>query len=93
VSSSALPETLLRSLTSDQTAEMRDWKQVRIGAGIEIYFCDPRSPWQRGTDENVSGLLRQYFPKGTDLATVTALELDRVVWILAARAGATCSGL
>jgi IS30 family transposase len=73
-----LPDTLRRSLTWEQGAEMRDWKQVRIDTGIEIYFCDPNSPWQRGTNENTNGLLRQYFPKGTDLATVTALELDRV---------------
>jgi IS30 family transposase len=73
-----LPDTLRRSLTWDQGAEMRDWKQVRIDAGIEIYFCDPKSPWQRGTNENTNGLLRQYFPKGTDLATVTELALDQV---------------
>jgi IS30 family transposase len=73
-----LHDTLRRSLTWDQGPEMRDWKQVRIAAGIEIYFCDPNSPWQRGTNENTNGLLRQYFPKGTDLGKVTALELDQV---------------
>jgi IS30 family transposase len=73
-----LPETLRRSLTWDQGAEMRDWKQIRIDAGIEVYFCDPNSPWQRGTNENTNGLLRQYFPKGTDLATITETDLDQV---------------
>jgi len=73
-----LPDTLRRSLTWDQGAEMRDWKQVRIDTGIEIYFCDPNSPWQRGSNENTNGLLRQYFPKGTDLSRVSALELDHV---------------
>jgi transposase, IS30 family len=73
-----LPEALRRSLTWDQGPEMRDWKQVHIDAGIEVFFCDPHAPWQRGSNENTNGLLRQYFPKGTDFATVTETELDAV---------------
>jgi IS30 family transposase len=73
-----LPDTLRRSLTRDQGPDMRDWKQVRIDTGIEIYFCDPNSPWQRGTNENTNGLLRQYFPKGTDLGKATASQLAQV---------------
>ena len=73
-----LPEALRRSLTWDQGPEMRDWKQVRIDAAIDVFFCDPHAPWQRGSNENTNGLLRQYFPKGFDFATVTAAELDAV---------------
>jgi len=73
-----LPESLRRSLTWDQGPEMRDWKQVRIDAGIEVYFCDPHAPWQRASNENTNGLLRQYFPKGTDLRVHSEQELDRV---------------
>lgn len=69
---------LRRSLTWDQGPEMRDWKAVRIHAGIEIFFCDPHKPWQRGTNENTNGLLRQYFPKGTDLRVHSEAELDAV---------------
>jgi IS30 family transposase len=73
-----LPGALRRSLTWDQGPEMRDWKQVRIDAGIEVYFCDPHAPWQRGTNENTNGLLRQYFPKGTDFSSVNEAHLDAV---------------
>jgi transposase, IS30 family len=73
-----LPDALRRSLTWDQGPEMRDWKQVRIDAAIDVFFCDPHAPWQRGSNENTNGLLRQYFPKGTDFATVTAADLDTV---------------
>ena len=76
----ALPEVLRASLTWDQGVEMRDWKSVSIDADIDIYFCDPHSPWQRATNENTNGLLRQYFPKGTDLSVHSAADLD---WVAA----------
>jgi IS30 family transposase len=73
-----LPDALRRSLTWDQGPEMRDWKQIHVDAGIDVFFCDPHAPWQRGSNENTNGLLRQYFPKGFDFSTVTEADLDAV---------------
>lgn len=80
-----LPEHLRKSLTWDQGAEMAQHAQLQIDTGLAIYFCDPRSPWQRGTDENTNGLLRQYFPKGTDISRYSERELDAVANTLNAR--------
>jgi transposase, IS30 family len=73
-----LPHALRRSLTWDQGPEMRDRKQVHVDAGIDVFFCDPHSPWQRETNENTNGLLRQYFPKRFDFSTATETQLDAV---------------
>jgi IS30 family transposase len=73
-----IPDILRASLTWDQGTEMRDWQQVSVAADIDIYFCDPHSPWQRATNENTNGLLRQYFPKGTDLSVHSELDLEWV---------------
>lgn len=73
-----LPEQLRKSLTWDQGAEMAQHAQLRIDTGVAVYFCDPRSPWQRGTNENTNGLLRQYFPKGTALSRYSESDLNAV---------------
>jgi hypothetical protein len=71
-----LPAQLRRSLTWDQGSEMREHRRFSVESGVEVYFCDPRSPWQRGSNENTNGLLRQYFPKRTSLAGVGQERLD-----------------
>jgi len=80
-----LPEQLRRSLVWDQGAEMAQHAQLRIDTGLQVYFCDPQSPWQRGTNENTNGLLRQYFPRGTHLSRHSANDFAAVAAALNSR--------
>jgi IS30 family transposase len=80
-----LPEQLRRSLTWDRGKELSQHAAFKVESGIPVYFADPHSPWQRGTNENTNGLLRQYFPRGTDLARWSADEIEAVATALNSR--------
>ena len=73
-----LPRELYKSLTWDRDKEMAAHKRFTLETDIDVYFCDPQSPWQRGSNENTNGLLRQYFPKGTDLSSHSQTKLNAV---------------
>jgi IS30 family transposase len=80
-----LPEQVRKTLTWDRGMELANHPQVTVDTGLKVYFADPRSPWQRGSNENTNGLLRQYFPKGKTMAHLTQADLDEVALKLNSR--------